>query len=234
MRRSNRLFEIIQILRAAERPLTADALARKLEVSTRTIYRDISALQMMSTPIEGEPGIGYVMRRGYNLPPLNFDLEEIEALRVGLALLSRTGDSALQRAARRIHEKVEALHGPADWLLVAPWGAPPDDPAKGCVQVSTLRDAIRGERKLRLTYHNEHGCRTVRIVRPLALVYHLECVMLACWCELRAGFRHFRTDRIYGCDVLAERFVGQGDALRGVWPDQNRWDAAPEEMAEPI
>jgi len=100
MRRSNRLFEIIQILRSAGRPMTADALAQKLEVSTRTIYRDISALQMMSTPIEGEPGIGYVMRRGYDLPPLNFDLEEIEALRVGLALLSRTGDSALQRAAR--------------------------------------------------------------------------------------------------------------------------------------
>ncbi|MBU4531867.1 MAG: YafY family transcriptional regulator [Hoeflea sp.] len=234
MRRSNRLFEIIQILRAAGRPMTADALARKLEVSTRTIYRDIAALQMMRTPIEGEPGIGYVMRRGYDLPPLNFDPEEIEALRVGLALLSRTGDSALQRAARRIHEKVEALHGPADWLLVAPWGAPPDDPAKGCVQVSTLRDAIRAERKLRLTYQDEQGCQTVRTVRPLALVYHLECVMLACWCELRAGFRHFRTDRIYGCDVLAERFVGQGEALRGVSPDQNRWDPVAPDLAETV
>ncbi|MEP3437375.1 MAG: HTH domain-containing protein, partial [Hoeflea sp.] len=91
MRRSNRLFEIIQILRAASRPMTAEALSQKLEVSTRTIYRDIAALQMMSTPIEGEAGIGYMMRRGYDLPPLNFDLEEIEALRVGLALLSRTG-----------------------------------------------------------------------------------------------------------------------------------------------
>ncbi|MBC7282438.1 YafY family protein [Hoeflea sp.] len=232
MHRSNRLFEIIQILRSASRPMTAETLAHQLEVSTRTIYRDISALQMMSTPIEGEPGIGYVMRRGYDLPPLNFDLEEIEALRVGLALLSRTGDSALQRAARRIHEKVEALHGPADWLQVAPWGAPPDDPAKGCVQVSTLRDAIRGERKLRLTYQDEQGCRTVRAVRPLALVYHLECVMLACWCELRAGFRHFRTDRIYGCDVLDERFTGQGAMLRALWPDQNRWDEAPREMTE--
>ena len=226
MRRSNRLFEIIQILRAANRPMTADTLAQQLEVSTRTIYRDISALQMMSTPIEGEPGIGYVMRKGYNLPPLNFDLEEIEALRVGLALLSRTGDSALLRAGRRIHEKIDALHGPADWLQVAPWGAAPDDPAKGCVSVSVLRDAIRSERKLELTYHDEKDCRTVRTVRPLALVYHLECVMLACWCELRAGFRHFRTDRIYGCCLLDQYFAGQGDALRAIWPDQNRWDAA--------
>tara|TARA_R110002020_G_scaffold156117_8_gene337694 strand:- start:24080 stop:24784 length:705 start_codon:yes stop_codon:yes gene_type:complete len=232
MRRSNRLFEIIQILRAASRPMTAEALSQKLEVSTRTIYRDIAALQMMSTPIEGEAGIGYMMRRGYDLPPLNFDLEEIEALRVGLALLSRTGDSALQRAAHRIHEKVEALHGPADWLLVAPWGAPLDDPAKGCVSVSTLRDAIRGEQKLRLTYHDEQGCRTVRTVRPLALVYHLECVMLACWCELRSAFRHFRTDRIYGCDLLDERFAGQGATLRGLWPDQHRWDQTVPETAE--
>ena len=225
MRRSNRLFEIIQILRAADRPMTADALARQLEVSTRTIYRDIAALQMMSTPIEGEPGIGYVMRRGYDLPPLNFDLEEIEALRVGLALLSRAGDSGLLKAARRIHEKIDALHGPADWLKVAPWGASYDDPAKGCVSKAVLRDAIRSERKLEIDYRDEQGCRTVRTVRPLALVYHLECVMLAGWCELRAGFRHFRTDRIYGCTVLDQRFVGQGDALRAIWPDQKRWDA---------
>ena len=90
MRRSNRLFEIIQILRATDRPMTAESLARQLEVSTRTIYRDIAALQMMSTPIEGEPGVGYVMRRGYDLPPLNFDMEEIEALRVGLGVVGPT------------------------------------------------------------------------------------------------------------------------------------------------
>lgn len=234
MRRSNRLFEIIQILRSATRPMTADALSKAMEVSVRTIYRDIAALQMMSTPIEGEPGIGYIMRRGYDLPPLNFDLEEIEALRVGLALLSRTGDRALLRAARRIHEKIDALHGPADWLQVAPWGAATDDPAKGCVSKSMLRDAIRNERKLELTYHDEQNCRTIRTVRPLALVYHLECVMLACWCELRAGFRHFRTDRIYGCDVLEEGFAGQGDALRAIWPDQKRWEAGLLELAEPV
>lgn len=232
MRRSNRLFEIIQILRSAERPVTAEALSRQLEVSTRTIYRDISALQIMNTPIEGEPGIGYIMRRGYDLPPLNFDLEEIEALRVGLALLSRTGDGALQRAAQRIHEKVDALHGPADWLQVAPWGAPLDDPAKGCVSRSALRDAIRNERKIRLIYRDEQDIETVRIVRPLALVYHVECVLLAGWCELRAGFRHFRTDRVYGCDVLDERFTGQAGALRMVWLEQIPWSSnGPEGLA---
>ena len=96
MKRSNRLFEIIQILRATPRPVTAAALAEQLEVSERTVYRDIVALQAMRTPIEGEAGVGYIMRRGYDLPPLNFDAEEVEALQVGLSMLARTGDSALQ------------------------------------------------------------------------------------------------------------------------------------------
>lgn len=224
MQRSNRLFEIIQILRAAPGPVTAEALADELEVSVRTIYRDISALQAMRTPIEGEAGLGYLMRRGYDLPPLNFDLEELEALRVGLSMLTRTGDSALQQAAKRICQKIEDLHDPAEWLQVAPWGAPLDDETRGCVSKSGLRAAIRQEQKLRLTYRDETGCQTQRIVRPVALIYHLECTMLAAWCELRGGFRHFRTDRIWDCDWLEARFVGQGAALREVWQQQNRWE----------
>ncbi len=220
MKRSNRLFEIIQILRAADRPWTAERLADHFDVSARTIYRDIVALQSMQTPIEGESGIGYIMRSGYDLPPLNFDQEEIEALRVGLALLARTGDNALEKAANRVHGKIDALHGPADWLQVAPWGAPKDDPEKGCVQVSHLRESIRKEQKLRLTYRQTQDNETVRIIRPVALIYHLECVMLAGWCELRAGFRHFRTDRIYGCDTLVERFSGEGEVLRKLWLEQ--------------
>ena len=233
MRRSDRLFEVIQILRATDGPVTADQLASKLEVSTRTIYRYITALQAMRTPIEGEAGVGYMMRRGYDLPPLNFDLEEIEALRVGLALLSRTGDSSLQRAALRIHEKVDALHGPANWLQVAPWGAAIDDPNKGCVSISSLRDAIRAERKLRITYRREvnettvHGTEadeTIRTIRPIALIYHLNCTMLVTWCELRRGFRHFRTDRIWFCEELDELFTGQSETLREIWLEQENWE----------
>ena len=224
MAKSTRMFEIIQILRSATAPMTADQLAERLEVSTRTIYRDISALQAMRTPIEGESGIGYMMRRGYDLPPLNFDEEEVEALRVGLALLSRTGDSALQIAAQRIHEKIEDLHGPAKWLQVAPWGAPIDDPAKGCVSRASLRGAIRTETKLEITYRDLNEQDTVRIVRPVGLVYHLECVMLAAWCELRHGFRHFRTDRIYACNATEMQFEGQGETLRELWLAQTDWD----------
>ena len=230
MRRSSRLFEIIQILRGAAGPVTADALAEGLEVSTRTIYRDISALQAMRTPIEGEAGLGYMMRRGYDLPPLNFDAEEVEALHVGLSMLARTGDSALQEAARRICRKIEALHEDTSWLQVAPWGAPPDDPTRGCVSIADLRDAVRDECKLRLTYRNGQDQESQRVVRPVAVIYHLECTMLAAWCELRGGFRHFRTDRIWGCERLEDRFAGQGNALRMVWQDLNRWDDIPEKL----
>jgi len=222
MKRSNRLFEIIQILRASDRPTTAEKLSDHFEVSIRTIYRDIVALQAMETPIDGEPGVGYVMRRGYDLPPLNFDQEEIEALRVGLALLARTGDTSFEKAANRIHEKVDALHGPADWLQVAPWDVPKDDPEKGCTPFSQLRDAIRSETKLKLIYRKNPSDETIRIVRPLALVYHLECAMLAAWCELRGAFRQFRTDRIYGCERLTDNFLGEGEMLRKLWLESYR------------
>ena len=217
MRRITRMFEIIQVLRAASQPISAEALADTLEVSQRTIYRDMSALQSMRIPIEGEAGVGYMMRRGYDLPPLNFDREEIEALRVGLRMLTRTGDSALNRAAQRVCEKIDALHEEEDWLQVAPWGAPRDDPVKGCVSLAELRQAIRSSQKLRLTYRDEEGRESERVVRPVAMVYHIDCVMLAGWCELRGGFRHFRSDRIWSCDVLEANFADQATALRSLW-----------------
>lgn len=217
MSRSNRLFEIIQILRAAQRPIKAEDLALKLEVSVRTIYRDIAALQARQTPIEGEAGIGYMMRQGYDLPPLNFDQEEIEALRVGLLLLSRTGDSMLQKASDRIFEKVDALHGPADWLQVTPWGVSADDADLGCISIALLREAIRDEHKLDLTYRDEHDVETQRVIRPIGLSYRSTCIWLAGWCELRNGLRHFRTDRIYSCDKLEEQFRGQSEVLRELW-----------------
>ena len=226
MRRSTRLFEIIQILRTSSGPVTADELAAKLEVSARTVYRDIAALQAQRTPIEGEAGVGYLMRRGYDLPPLNFDAEEVEALWVGLSMLARTGDSTLQQAADRVCRKIEALRAPADWLQVAPWGAPADDPDKGCVSIATYREAIRAEQKIRITYVNSTEERTDRILRPVALIYHIECTMLAAWCELRNGFRHFRTDRIWSCELVDDHFCGQGQPLRAIWQEQNRWDAS--------
>ena len=215
------LFELIQILRAARQPVTAEDLADRLGVSARTVYRDIAALQAMRTPIDGEAGIGYVMRRGYDLPPLNFDQEEVEALRVGLALLARTGDSALVEAAGRIGKKIDALQDPVDWLRVASPGAPLDDPGKGCVSKSLLRTAIREERRIEITYRDETGAETCRILRPVALLYYHDCTVLAAWCELRAGFRCFRTDRMWSCTLCEDGFAGQGPALRRLWEDSD-------------
>jgi predicted DNA-binding transcriptional regulator YafY len=234
MSRSNRLFEIIQLLRAAQRPVRAQDLAQQLEVSTRTVYRDIVALQATGTPIDGEAGVGYLIRQSYDLPPLNFDREEVEALRVGLMMLTRTGDSTLLHAANRICAKIDALQDGAEWLQVSPWGAPLDDPDKGCVSKALLRAAIRNEVKLRLTYRDANGVETVRTVRPVALVYHLECVMLAAWCELRNGLRHFRTDRLYGCDELEEKFTGQSNTLRKLWLEEIGWDLTEMEGSGPI
>lgn len=226
MQRSTRLFEIIQILRGSTRPTRAEDLAETLEVSVRTIYRDIAALQGMGTPVEGEAGIGYIMRRGYDLPPLNFDQEELEALRVGLSYLARSGDSGLQRAAKRVCDKVAGLNQPSEWLQVAPWGAPPDDNCEGCIPLALVRRTIRESRKLKVLYRGSCGSETRRVLRPLALIYHLECVMIGAWCELRREFRHFRTDRIWEWEALDDTFADQAQTLRDLWAEQNRWEDA--------
>ncbi|MGR3761664.1 helix-turn-helix transcriptional regulator [Roseobacteraceae bacterium NS-SX3] len=224
MPRTDRLFEIIQILRAAQAPVRAEDLADKLEVSKRTIYRDIAALQAMRTPVEGEAGIGYMLRSGYNLPPLNFDEEEIEALHVGLAMLMRTGDGALQQAAARVSRKISDVHASAEWLQVAPWGAPQDDPDRGCVPIALLRQAVRGAQKLHLTYVDKDGQETRRTLRPLALVYHIDCTLLGAWCELRGGFRHFRTDRMLAAELLSQSFAGEAPMLRKLWREQEEYN----------
>ncbi len=225
MSRSNRMFEIIQLLRAADEPMTSQKLAQALEVVPRTIYRDIAALQAMRVPIEGEAGIGYVMRAGFDLPPLMFTTEEVEAIVVGLALLQRTGDVGLQLAADGVTNKIaevlpdERNRDLADWpLYVSPWGA--GQPTR--VDLRVLRGAIREEEKLRITYEDSESRRTRRVVKPLALLYYIEVVVLTAWCELRQAFRHFRADRIVDCKATGRRFAGEGDKLRAVWRERHR------------
>jgi predicted DNA-binding transcriptional regulator YafY len=219
MTRSTRLFEIIQLLRGASQPMTADGMAETLEVAPRTIYRDIAVLQAMRVPIEGEAGIGYIMRPGFDLPPLMFTAEEVEAIVVGLALLRRTGDAGLQTAADIVAAKIaevlpearnSELADPS--LYVSSWGAAP---AK--VDLRVLRRAVREEERIRITYEDAAARRTQRIVRPIGLLYYIEVVALVAWCELRNGFRHFRVDRIGVCKPTGQRFAGEGDKLRTLW-----------------
>lgn len=230
MRRADRLFEIIQLLRQARAPMTAAALAGQLEVNIRTVYRDIAALQGMRVPIEGAAGIGYLMRRGYDLAPLMFDVEEVEAIVVGLGLLARTGDVGLQTAARRANAKIaevlpESRRGEAEgsYLSVSDWGADPPD----LIDMAALRTALRENRALRIAYLDEAGDATERTVLPVALVYYVQVAVLAAWCRLRQDFRHFRIDRIQNMDVLEEGFTRDARQLRLDWETaRRRQDAA--------
>jgi len=220
MRRADRLFEIIQMLRAARQPVTAARMAERLEVAPRTVYRDLAALQAQRVPIEGGRGVGYVMRQGYDLPPLQFDAEEIEAIRIGLDLIRRTGDEALEASALRASEKI-ALVLPDDsraafgdsGLSVSAWRAVPPQ----SIDLRLVRRAIREERKLKLHYCDGCGELTERTIRPIALTYHWETIVIAAWCELREALRHFRADRVLQVTALTERFSGSGAELRALW-----------------
>ncbi len=213
MRRTDRLFEIIQILRSEPRSITANEIAARLEVSTRTVYRDIQTLQGMRTPIEGEAGIGYMMRQGYDLPALNFSTGEIEAIVVGLSLVAQTGDKGLQKAAQQVSNKIDSLRGKMESLQVSERGALVPE----TVDPETLRSAIREEQKLDLRYQDESDRETSRRIRPLAIIYYVHAMLLVAWCELRHDFRHFRVDRILCCEASEANFKGEGDDLRAQW-----------------
>ncbi len=213
MNKTERMFEIIQILRSHTRSVTAEQLATELEVSVRTIYRDIQALQSMRTPIDGEAGVGYLMRSGYDLPPINFSANELEAIVVGLNLLTRTGDRSLQKAAKSVSNKIESARGKIDSLVVSGWGVEiPEE-----VDIEIFRAAIRSEQKLRIQYRDDQGNETRRRILPVAMVYYIEVVVLAAWCELRKDFRHFRVDRIVQCEVVNQFFRTRGATLRQEW-----------------
>ncbi len=220
MRKASRLFEIIQILRLARKPVTAAEMAATLEVTPRSIYRDIAALQAMRVPIEGGRGIGYILRPGFDLPPLMFSIEETEAIVLALALLARTGDEELKAAAGRVNQKItgavpeplrlafrnQALHA---WGTVAP--------SPTGVDLALVRRAIRDERKLGVDYRDELGRATERTIRPIALIYYSETANIVAWCELRQAIRNFRADRVEHCEATDDFFPGEGEGLRDLW-----------------
>ena len=220
MRRSDRLFDIIQRLRTARGPTTAASLAEELEVTVRTVYRDIATLQARRVPIEGAAGIGYMMRRGFDLPPLMFTTEEIEAIVVGARLVARTGDPSLQDAAERVLSKVtivlpEALR---TQLAAAPFfvsssGAPVPE----SVDLATVRQAIRDERKLHIRYTDENGICTQRTIWPIAVAYYVQATLIGAWCELRQDYRHFRADRISELTVLDACYPSDNGRLMAEW-----------------
>ena len=213
MTRLPRMFDIIQLLRQAKRPLRAEDMAQTLEVTIRTIYRDIASLQAMRVPIEGAAGIGYIMRPGFDLPPLNFDVEEAEAITVGLNMIARTGDTSLHKAARSAARKIMDATPLSNSLFTSTWG--PEAPTG--VDLSEIREATRQEQKIRIEYLDAEDEPSTRIIKPLAVVYYAESIVLAAYCELRQGFRHFRVDRMERYAVLQNSFKGEGKALLEEW-----------------
>ena len=220
MRRSDRLFDIIQRLRTTSRPTTAATLAAELEVTVRTVYRDIATLQARRVPIEGAPGIGYVLRKGFDLPPLNFTIDEIEAIAVGARMVHRLKDHKLQEAAQSVLAKVTVAvperlrpHIADAPIYVSP-GMTPE--AQGA-DLAEVRAAIRDSRKLYIAYADEAGRRTNRTVWPIAMAYYVDATLIGAWCELRADYRNFRVERIASSRVLEEHFDQDNGRLFREW-----------------
>jgi predicted DNA-binding transcriptional regulator YafY len=220
VRRADRLFDILQILRVASGPMTAAMIAERLEVVERTVYRDIASLQASRIPIEGERGIGYVLRKGFDLPPLMFTADEVDAIVVGARLVCRLRDPGLQRAADSVLAKVttalpEALR---PGVMVAPFFVSSGDAETPMgVDLADLRRAIRETRRVRIAYVDAQEKRSDRIVWPVAMAYYVDVTVLGAWCELRNDFRHFRVERIVTSTVLDETFPTDNGKLMEKW-----------------
>ena len=191
MSRSQRLLDLIQVLRRHRRPVSGHALAGELGISIRTLYRDIATLQAQGADIEGEPGLGYILKPGFMLPPLMFSEDEIEAMVLGSRWVAKRGDERLAAAARNALAKVAAVL-PDDMredLDAAALLVGPGDPlASGTVDLAVVRKAIRSERKLEIAYQDGRGSATRRTIWPFALGFFDRVRVVAAWCELRQDF----------------------------------------------
>jgi predicted DNA-binding transcriptional regulator YafY len=220
MRRADRLFQIIQVLRRSRGPITAEAIAQELETSKRTIYRDIADLVGQRAPIRGEAGVGYVLEDGFDMPPLMLTPEEVEACVLGAQFVAQRGDASLARAAEdllaKIHTVIPERLRP---LVVEPStrAGPGRQGAPDGLDMAAVRGAIRGGRKLRLSYGDEQGRPSLRTVWPFGVGYFETTRLLLAWCELRSDFRSFRTDRVLAADFLEEAYPERPARLRARW-----------------
>lgn len=211
MRRTDRLFDIIQILRDG-RLHRAQDMADALEVSVRTIYRDMDTLVASGVPVQGERGVGYMITEAISLPPLTLTVEELEALNLGMAIVSEAADETLRAAATSLADKIDAVLPERTVADADKWKFavyPFADAVRGFGQMPTLRAAIRARQKLRLTYHSKGDRITSRVIRPLHMEYWGRVWTLTSWCELRNDFRVFRVDLIQSAEALPEMFVDE-------------------------
>ncbi|MBZ9846162.1 YafY family transcriptional regulator [Mesorhizobium sp. CA14] len=220
MRRADRLFQLIQILRRSSRPVTAAAISQELEVSKRTVYRDIADLMGQRVPITGEAGFGYILHPGFDMPPLMFTPDEIEAIVLGAKWVSSHSDALIATAASDVVSKIAAVVPDAlrpfiaePSMTIRPVQSPPNE----TINIAPIRQAIRDGRKLRLRYRSKADETTTRTVWPVILGYSETSRLLVAWCELRQDLRHFRTDRIVAVEVSEEAISLRDGELRRRW-----------------
>jgi len=210
MHRADRLFQLVQFLRA-RRFATGREIALALGVSRRTVYRDIARLRGAGVPIDGEAGVGYRIDRGFELPPLTFNAEEIESLVLGARIVASWGDRELAAAVRSAMTKLEAvLPDPLRRVVLETALFAPGQLSNGAMtrELGVLRRAVGDHRRVRFAYTRADGGGSVRTVRPLALYFWGTKWTLASWCELRRDYRSFRPDRMDDLAVLDEKFDG--------------------------
>jgi len=220
MARSERLLELIQALRRHRRPVSGQALADELGVSLRTIYRDVQTLVGQGASIDGEAGLGFILRPGFVLPPLMFSDEELEALVLGLRWVAQRTDASFEHAAMNALAKIAAvlpddLRNNVEGIgLVA---FPSRDADERRFDLTPIRGAIRAEQMVVLDYADVTGQHTRRTVWPIALAFFERSRVLAAWCELRRDFRHFRIDRIIALHETGKRYPQRRRALMKQW-----------------
>jgi predicted DNA-binding transcriptional regulator YafY len=220
MRRAERLFQIIQILRRSRAPVTADTIAIELETSKRSVYRDIAALVGQRAPIRGEAGVGYVLEAGFDMPPLMLTPDEIEAAVLGAQWVAGRGDPVLAKAASDLISKIAAAVPDRlrPYVLEPATGASPAwKPETDRIDVAQVRAWIHAGRKIRLDYSDGAGAVSARVIWPVTVGYRETIRMIIAWCELREAFRTFRTDRVVGAEFLEERHGKRPAVLRGEW-----------------
>ncbi|MBT3701660.1 MAG: YafY family transcriptional regulator [Alphaproteobacteria bacterium] len=226
MRRADRLFQIIQVLRGATRaPITAQQLAEELETSARTIYRDIADLMAQRVPIRGEAGVGYVLESGYDMPPLMLTTDEIEAALLGAQWVATQGDPALASGARDLIAKISDVV-PEDMrpVVLNPVSLTPplSEIESDAIDMQQLRSWIRRRGKIQIKYADQKGAASERIIWPIAVAYFKTVRLIVAWCETREDFRHFRTDRISTSDFLEDTYATRTEVLRKQWWDQEK------------
>lgn len=208
MTRTQRLLTLLQILKESRYPITAESLASQLQISVRSIYRDIDELRCQGADIAGEAGIGYQLKSGLLLPPLMFDENELEALILGLRWVENNADEELKLSAIRAINKINAVVKQSAQAVISQttlFAPSTQTTSIDNVIAKDLRRSLRKETKARIEYQDESGKHSHRIIWPIAIGYMKATQVLAAWCELRQNYRHFRLDRIQSYTALDEK-----------------------------